>query len=73
MFPHATPLALDLLAKMLTFDQTKRISMMECLEHPYLSDLHGRAREPICDACFDWTFEKDYPDEMPQTLLQVSN
>lgn len=118
MFPTATPMSLDLLAKMLTFDQHRRITvdvgtagsdgrgilstisaaavcvyisthlsvhaciltaqwtteyacLQEALAHPYLQELHSRAREPICRAAFDFSFERDYPDEMPQTLLQV--
>lgn len=69
-FPTATPMALDLLSRMLVFDQRKRISLAQALEHPYLAELHGRAREPICNAIFDWEFERGYPDEMPQVLLQ---
>lgn len=71
LFPTATPLCLDLMSKMLAFDQTKRACVLDCLEHPYLAELHSRAREPICRGAFDWSFEKDYPDEMPQNLLQV--
>lgn len=44
--------------------------MQEALNHPYLHELHSRAREPLCDTPFDWAFERDYPDEMPQALLQ---
>jgi len=46
------------------------LSLQEALSHPYLWELHSRAREPVCMRAFDWTFEKDYPDEMPQPLLQ---
>lgn len=42
----------------------------DALNHPYLHELHSRAREPLCETPFDWAFERDYPDEMPQTLLQ---
>lgn len=69
-YPSATPLALDLLSKMLVFDQRKRITLVQALEHPYLAELHSRAREPICGLLFDWAYERDYPDEMPQALLQ---
>jgi hypothetical protein len=56
---------------MLVFDQAKRYTIRQCLEHPYLHDLHQRARETLCTAFFDWSFENGYPDEMPQPLLQV--
>ena len=71
LFPTATPLAADLLSKMLTFDQHTRISVDEALAHPYLKELHSCAREPVAEAPFDWRYEVDYPDAMPQVLLQV--
>ena len=40
LFPDASPLALDLLSKMLTFNQNKRISVEQALCHPYLANLH---------------------------------
>jgi serine/threonine protein kinase len=70
MFPEATPQSLDLLAKMLVFDQTKRITVDGALAHPYLEELHSRAAEPVCGSAFDFSFEKDYPAGMPQALLQ---
>lgn len=70
LFPDANPLALDLLGRMLEFDQTKRISVEAALEHPYLTELHSKAKEPVCDKAFNFDFEKGYPDEMPQRLLQ---
>jgi len=32
--------AIDLLRKLLTFDFTKRITVEEALQHPYLAELH---------------------------------
>ncbi|KAM3276657.1 hypothetical protein ACQJBY_044830 [Aegilops geniculata] len=40
MYPQAHPLAIDLLQKMLVFDPSKRISVIEALEHPYMSMLY---------------------------------
>uniref|UniRef100_A0ACD5TGB5 Uncharacterized protein n=1 Tax=Avena sativa TaxID=4498 RepID=A0ACD5TGB5_AVESA len=40
MYPEAHPLAIDLLQKMLVFDPSKRFSVTEALEHPYLSSLY---------------------------------
>lgn len=37
LYPHAHPLAIDLLQKMLVFDPSKRISVIESLRHPYMS------------------------------------
>jgi cyclin-dependent kinase 2 len=38
-FKHFDSLSLDLLAKMIILDPTKRISMKEALKHPYFNDL----------------------------------
>lgn len=70
IFPHADESALDLLHSMLQFDPDKRVSLVDALNHPYLKELHAKAREPVCDTVFDFEYEKDYPDEMPQALLQ---
>ena len=48
MFPHANPLALDMLAKMLNFDPAKRITCDQALEHPYLAVWHDPTDEPVC-------------------------
>ncbi|RWR80911.1 mitogen-activated protein kinase 4 [Cinnamomum micranthum f. kanehirae] len=39
-FPNKSPLAVDLLEKMLVFDPSKRITVDEALCHPFLSSLH---------------------------------
>ena len=40
LFPDFSPLALDLLKKMLLFDPEKRITVDQALDHPYLEALH---------------------------------
>lgn len=40
LYPGANPQALDLLAKLLTFDPSKRITCEEALNHPYLAVWH---------------------------------
>jgi serine/threonine protein kinase len=40
IFSKASPEAIDLLKKLLTFDMKKRITVNEALQHPYLSELH---------------------------------
>jgi len=52
-FPHANPLALDLLVKMLTFDPAVRISCEQALEHPYLAVWHDPTDEPVCPTVRD--------------------
>eukprot|EP00163_Fabomonas_tropica_P015166 TRINITY_DN2770_c0_g1_i2.p1 TRINITY_DN2770_c0_g1~~TRINITY_DN2770_c0_g1_i2.p1 ORF type:complete len:369 (+),score=75.72 TRINITY_DN2770_c0_g1_i2:386-1492(+) len=58
IYPNASPAALDLLDKMLTFDPRKRISTEECLAHPYLSALHDPTDEPTCHELFNFDFEQ---------------
>jgi len=42
LFPNASPAAVDFLAKTLTFDPTKRLTVEECLEHRKFSDSFSR-------------------------------
>lgn len=69
-----SPLALDLIRKMLQFDPRKRISVEEALDHPFFEPVHEELghNEPACPAKFDGSFEKDYPlvVEMPKSLLR---
>jgi mitogen-activated protein kinase 1/3 len=69
-----SPLAMDLISKMLTFDPRKRISVEEALEHPFFEPVHEElgTNEPDCPALFDASFEKDFPlvVEMPKSLLR---
>ncbi len=57
LFPKANPSALDLLDKILVFNQNKRITVEECLAHPYFSDLNNDDEAPICEKTFDWSFD----------------
>lgn len=59
-FAKSNPLAVDLLEKMLAFNPTKRISVADALNHPYLKelteDLDNHKHE--CKEPFDFEFEK---------------
>jgi mitogen-activated protein kinase 1/3 len=58
-FPRdVNPIALDLLQKMLVFDPRERCTIEQALEHEYLSELHRQMSEPLCDAVFDFEFER---------------
>jgi len=44
-FPGASDEALDLLTKLLTFDKSKRLTVDQCLEHPYLKKNRKKKKE----------------------------
>lgn len=58
LVPSASPLAVDLLERMLSFDPSLRCSAEEALAHPFFQGLHNLASEPVCQRQFDWSFEK---------------
>jgi mitogen-activated protein kinase 1/3 len=45
-FEGQNELAIDLMEQMLKFDPSKRITVEEALNHPYLKDLHFEDDEP---------------------------
>lgn len=44
---EVNPMAIDLLEKLLVFDPSRRITVAEALEHPYLSTYHDPLDEPV--------------------------
>eukprot|EP00752_Nemacystus_decipiens_P003339 g3089.t2 len=71
-FPaDASPLALDLLRRMLVFHPEHRITVDEALEHAYLADLHGQMEEPTCRQRFDFEYERVFGSgNIPKEELQ---
>ncbi|KAG2159099.1 kinase-like domain-containing protein [Suillus bovinus] len=69
LYPHANPLAIDLLQQMLCFDPAKRISCEAALNHPYLQVWHDPADEPVCDTKFDFSFEEEDSIEGMKRLI----
>ncbi|KAJ2721999.1 mitogen activated protein kinase [Coemansia sp. Benny D115] len=45
-FPNASPMAIDLMQKLLCFSPRRRITVEQALAHPYLSQYHDEADEP---------------------------
>lgn len=74
LYPHANPLALELLAQLLYFDPAKRISCDQALAHPYLAVWHDPNDEPICPNKFDFSFEdEESMDGMKKLIIQEVN
>lgn len=62
LFPGANPLAVDLLRKMLVFNPSRRLTVTEGLEHPYMATLHDDRYEPATTEPLDFDFEDDELD-----------
>ena len=56
-FPRASPAALKLLAKLLSFDPARRATAEEALTDPYFAGLHDPAREPVAEPISRREFE----------------
>ncbi|EJT49955.1 MAP kinase [Trichosporon asahii var. asahii CBS 2479] len=54
VLPGADPAALDLLAQLLSFDPSKRIDVVQALEHPYVGAYHDPSDEPTCEPFNQW-------------------
>eukprot|EP01138_Halocafeteria_seosinensis_P009164 gb/GECG01009365.1/.p1 GENE.gb/GECG01009365.1/~~gb/GECG01009365.1/.p1 ORF type:complete len:165 (+),score=25.63 gb/GECG01009365.1/:1-495(+) len=54
--------AIDFLEKLLVFDPSKRLTVQEALEHPYMATLHVEEDEPICEHEFDFSYEDELPE-----------
>jgi len=71
MFPHANPLALDMLEKLLAFNPTKRITVEEALKHPYLEPYHDPDDEPSADPIPESFFDFDkHKDQLSKEQLK---
>lgn len=51
-YPHASREALDLLQRMLVFNPSKRISVLESMRHPFLKNLHEDSDDTVHVAPF---------------------
>lgn len=50
LYPQASPEALDLISRTLTFNPDRRLSAQEAIKHPYVAKFHDPANEPTLDA-----------------------
>ncbi|XP_020701903.1 mitogen-activated protein kinase homolog NTF3-like [Dendrobium catenatum] len=69
LYPHADPLAIDLLQKMLVFDPSKRISVIEALQHPYMSPLYDPSTNPPADVPVDIEVDEDLGENMIREMM----
>ena len=49
MFKNGSANAIDLLGKMLQFNPSKRITIDEALQHPFVEAFHQKEKESVCD------------------------
>ena len=59
LYPHASPLLLDLMARLLQFDPRKRPTAAEALEHPYLAAYRDAPEEGLPTPEVEMHFEKE--------------
>ncbi|GLU04489.1 hypothetical protein SLE2022_216320 [Rubroshorea leprosula] len=69
LYPNAHPLAIDLLQKMLVLDPSKRISVTEALQHPYMAPLYDPSCNPPAEMPIDLDIDEDLGEEMIRELI----
>lgn len=71
LYPQADPLALDLLKRMLVFDPSKRITVLEALHHPYMSGLFDPSENPPAQVPIDLNIDENMGEAMiRETMLR---
>ncbi|KAI3461940.1 hypothetical protein Pfo_018603 [Paulownia fortunei] len=66
LYPHADPLAIDLLDRMLVFDPSKRITVTEALCHPYISSLY----DPSCNPPAQYRINVDIDENIREPVIR---
>ncbi|KAL5704724.1 mitogen-activated protein kinase [Ranunculus cassubicifolius] len=69
LYPNANPLAIDLLQRMLIFDPSKRISVIEALQHPYMAALYNPSSNPPAQVPIDLDIDEDLGEDMIRELM----
>jgi len=79
MYPNADPDAVDLLKKLLMFNPTRRITVEESLEHPYVAQFHNPEEEICCDKKIEIPINDNkklsvaaYRDELYTNVIKVN-
>lgn len=68
-FPMLDETGIDLLTRMLTLDPLKRITVNECLSHPYFEGIHDESDEPVYTGPSLELFFEKY--ELTKPLLEM--
>lgn len=69
LYPGAPPLAIDLLQKMLVFDPSKRITVTQALEHPYISSLYDPSCDPPAQVPINIDIDEDIGEGVIRELM----
>uniref|UniRef100_A0A2P2JGW4 Mitogen-activated protein kinase n=1 Tax=Rhizophora mucronata TaxID=61149 RepID=A0A2P2JGW4_RHIMU len=69
LYPGAHPLAIDLLQRMLVFDPSRRITVTEALQHPYMSALYDPTCNPPAQFPIDLDIDEDLGEEMIREMM----
>lgn len=69
LYSNAHPLAIDLLQKMLVFDPTKRITVTQALQHPYMAPLYDPSCNPLAQIPVDLNLDEDMGEDMIREMM----
>ncbi|KAF5753002.1 Mitogen-activated protein kinase 7 [Tripterygium wilfordii] len=69
LYPHADPLAIDLLQRMLVFDPSKRISVTDALLHPYMSGLYDPRSNPQAQVPINLDIDENIEEPMIREMM----
>jgi len=70
-FPYASDTALDLMKGMVLFNPFFRLSIEECLEHPFFEKIRRKEREVKHDSMVDVDLDKLEEEPNIQTLRRI--
>lgn len=62
MYPGAGEEAIDLLNKILVFNPYFRISMDECIAHPFFKKVRKPEKELVAESTINFSWEKEHLD-----------